>query len=74
MNLLFEQCGWEGPSFLKLSNEVWAALPVITNNGRCVAEGALIPTAQMTDAQKTLLDKLYHTQYYLMRDAEGKLP
>ena len=74
MNLLFEQCGWEGPSFLKLSNEVRAALPVITNNGRCVAEGALIPTAQMTDAQKTLLDKLYHTQYYLMRDAEGKLP
>ena len=74
MNLLFEQCGWEGPSYLKMSNEIKAELPVVTTNDRYLVDGALVPTSSLTEEQKAMLEKMRRVQFYLSRDSGGKLP
>lgn len=74
MNLLFEQCGWAGPSYLKLSNEVRAALPVVTIHDRFLVEGALVTEATLSEKQKNLLEQMRRVQFYLAQDSGGSLP
>ena len=62
MNVLFEQLGWDGPGFMKLTNEVKAQLPVLHTTRRNQAE------------QKTISAPMIHTQYYLAMDAGGVHP
>ena len=62
MNVLFEQLGWDGPGFMKLTNEVKAQLPVLHTTRRDQAE------------QKTISAPMIHTQYYLAMDAGGMHP
>ena len=74
MNLLFEACGWEGPSFLKLSEEVRALLPVVSTRDRYLQNGVLVPGGELTAEARQALTKLQYAQYYLMRDSGGALP
>lgn len=89
MNVLFEKCGWSGPAFLKLSNEVMAALPVVSTNGyygenavpviasETAAEGGdypLLGKDELSSDEAELLRKMDATQYYLSRDADGVMP
>ena len=62
MNVLFEQLGWEGPGFMKLTNEVKAQLPVLHTTRRDQPE------------QKTISAPMVYTQYYLAMDAGGMHP
>lgn len=40
MNLVFQECGWEGPAFLRYTDEVMEKLPAIQTNSVCLtAEG-----------------------------------
>ena len=72
MNLLFEQCGWSGPGWLKLTNEVRSVLPVIHTTGQYLTDGTLTDT--LTEQQQALLETMTHTQYYLTQDAGGIHP
>lgn len=74
MNLLFEACGWEGPSFLKLSEEVRALLPVVSTKDRYLQNGVLVPGSELTAEARQALTELQYAQYYLMRDSGGELP
>ena len=74
MDLLFETCGWEGPSFLKLSEEVRALLPVVSTKDRYLQNGVLVPGSELTAEARQALTKLQYAQYYLMRDSAGALP
>ncbi|MBQ8893774.1 MAG: hypothetical protein IJ043_05120 [Clostridia bacterium] len=74
MNVLFEQCGWEGPSYLKLSDQVMAALPVVTTNDRYLVDEGLVPYSGLSEEQKELLAQMKITQFYLAQDSGGKLP
>lgn len=74
MNLLFEHCGWKGPSFLKLSEEVRARLPVVSSGGMYYEDGALIAGWQLTEADQELVRKMHWAQFYLSRDSGGDLP
>jgi len=65
MNILFEQLGWDGPSFMKFTNEVMEALPVITTNTMCVENGQLIYKTEMSAESKTLLNTFQYEEYYL---------
>lgn len=67
MNVLFEQLGWEGPGFMKLTNEVKAQLPVLHTTQRNQTDG-------LTDAQLTLRDQMTQVQYYLAMDAGSMHP
>ena len=52
MNLLFDQCGWEGNAFMQATDEVRSELPVITAVGRYVQkDGALVETPDESGAQ-----------------------
>ncbi len=68
-NVLFEQCGWAGPSYMKLSNEVMKEMPVITTNNRILADGELVTESALSDEQKSLLSDFRKAQYYLAKDA-----
>ncbi len=74
MNVLFDQCGWEGPSFMKLSNEVMAEMPVVSSQGSYLVDGELLSKAELPEKEFDLLKKLKIVQYYLAQDSQGKLP
>ena len=72
MNVLFEQCGWGGPGYMKFTDELRAELPVLHNTGRSLVGGTFTDT--LTEAQQSLRDRMLRIQYYLAMDAEGKHP
>ena len=72
MNVLFDQCGWEGPGYMKLTNEVMAQIPMLHTTGRYLVDGTL--TDKLTEAQQTLFDRMTAAQYYLAQDAGGVHP
>ena len=67
MNLVFEQCGWEGPGYTKFTDEVRSQLPVLHTTRWNETEG-------MTDEQLALRDRMTQIQYYLAMDAAGVHP
>ena len=67
MNVLFEQCGWEGPGYMKFTDEVMAELPVLHGTKREQTEG-------LTEEQLALRDRMTKIQYYLAMDAGGVHP
>ncbi len=44
MNEVFKQCGWKGPAYMQAMNETEQIFPVITTNGRYVADGLFTDT------------------------------
>ncbi len=74
MNVLFEHCGWDGPAFLKLSNEVMEKMPVVSSNDNYLVDGELISEKDMTEEYSELLMKLRFAQFYLAQDSKGKMP
>lgn len=68
MNVLFRECGWEGPSYLKLSNEVMNKTPVVTTNDRVLQHGDLLPEKLLDYRNRNLLLKFRKAQYYLSHD------
>jgi len=72
MNVLFEQCGWSGPGYLKLTNEVLTALPVIHTTGQYLTADALTDT--LTGQQQALAERMINAQYYLTMDAGAVHP
>ena len=72
MNVLFDQCGWEGPGYQKLTDEVMASLHMLHSTGRYLCDGTLLDT--LTQSQQELADRMTYTQYYLAQDAAGVHP
>ena len=72
MNVLFDQLGWEGPGYQKLTDEVMAQTPALHNTGRTLVDGSL--TDSLTESQQTLVDRMTCVQYYLTMDAGGMHP
>ena len=68
MNLLFEQCGWDGPAWLKQSNEVRELLPVVTSVGKYLWEDAVVGSDQVSEEARQRLDAMYVSRYYLEYD------
>ena len=67
MNVLFEQCGWEGPGYMKLTNEVMARRPIIHTT-------QLSLTDDLTQEQLQLTQQMLCAQYYLAMDAGAVHP
>ena len=72
MNVLFDLCGWEGPGYQKLTDEVMAQIPVLHTTGRYLTGSTLTDT--LTQTQQALVDQMTFVQYYLAQDAGGKHP
>lgn len=74
MNVLFEKCGWQGPSYMKLTGEVMAAMPIVHSTGRYQVQDELVYEANLSDENADLLATLRQAQYYLAQDSGGILP
>ena len=72
MNVLFDQLGWEGPGYMKLTDEVMAQTPALHNTGRTLVGGSLTDT--LTGSQQALVDRMIDVQYYLSMDTSGMHP
>ena len=70
MNVLFNSCGFEGPSYLKLSNEVMEKMPVVSSKGRYMQNGVLVSEAELSRENASLLNKFRKAQYYLTKDSK----
>lgn len=44
MNLLFDQCGWQGNAWAQATTDIWRTLPVLTTVGRYMQNGRLTET------------------------------
>ncbi len=63
MNVLFEQCGWQGDAYMQAVADCRQALPVVHTTGRYVrADGTL--TTQLTESEQALLQRLNCLGYY----------
>lgn len=74
MNVLFDKCGWEGPSYQKLTDEVMAAMPIVHTTNRYQIDGTMVEEASLSPENTDLLQKLRNAQFYLAQDAAAKLP
>ncbi|MBQ2920847.1 MAG: LTA synthase family protein [Oscillospiraceae bacterium] len=72
MNVLFDQCGWSGPGYTSLTDEVMAATPLLHSSGRRLHDGAL--TEVLPEDLQLLVDKMACVQYYLAMDSDGEHP
>lgn len=64
MNVLFEQCGWSGPAYRKLSDAVMDAVPILHQTGVYASGGSLVPGSELSSEQASLLHKLNCVRYY----------
>lgn len=74
MNVLFEQCGWEGPSYMKLTDEVRELIPIVSSNDIFSENQALLTEAELSEKATEAIASMRRTQYYLAQDADGTLP
>ena len=66
MNVLFEQLGWEGNAYMKLSNSVKERIPVINSGDLYIENGEYTKT--LSDEGMKLAEKLSFAGYYLQNN------
>ncbi len=72
MNVLFDQCGWEGPAYMQYTRQLMAALPVIREGGvSCVtAAGEYVVQPEGETAEKIL--EFRQVEYYMRHNFQYK--
>lgn len=74
MNVLFDKCQWEGPGFLKFTNEVMQEIPIVHTTGRYQIDGVMVDASGLTPEQAQLVSRMKQTQFYLAQDSGGIHP
>ena len=67
---LFEQCGWEGPAFLQLSQQMRRRVPLVHTSGKFLVDGQL--SASLPPEDQELLDEFLRAEYF--REQAGHNP
>ena len=62
MNVLFEQCGWGGPSYMKFMNEYMEQMPIVSTNSVYSIDGQIVTTLSSEDKKK--LSRLEQMTFY----------
>lgn len=63
MNVLFEQLGWAGDTYMQAMEQCWESLPVISSDGACLtADGRLV--RELTEEQAELVRRFQSLGYY----------
>ena len=72
MDVLFEQCGWEGDAYMQATRECRQALPMIHTYGWYLTAGGDL-TLTLSDREQALLQTFEYLEYYRANNfAEGK--
>lgn len=74
MNVVFDQCGWDGPGYLKLTNQVMRQVPVLHTTNRYQIDGDMVEGQDLTEEQSALISRMERAQFYLAQDAGGEHP
>ena len=69
MNVLFEQCGWDGPAYQKLTNEVIKQTPIVSTHDWYGEFGSLSVFDALDEQAQKRITQMQYVQYYLARDA-----
>lgn len=74
MNVLFGQCGWSGPSYLKLTNQIFSRTPLVHATGQYLIDGIVTAEDGLPTELSDLLTQMEYARYYLSYDSSGILP
>lgn len=69
MNVLFEQCGWDGPAYQKLTDDVMARTPIVSTHDWYGEFGSLSVFDALDEQAQKRITQMQYVQYYLARDA-----
>ena len=72
MNVLFRQCGWDGPGYTSLTDPLLDAVPMLHTSGRFLVNGSL--TDSLPADLQELVTQMEQVQYYLTQDSGGIHP
>ena len=72
MNVLFRQCGWDGPGYTSLTDPLLDAVPMLHTSGRYLLDGSL--TDSLPADLQELVTQMEQVQYYLTQDSGGIHP
>ena len=72
MNVLFRQCGWNGPGYTGLTDSLLDAVPMLHTSGRYLLDGSL--TDSLPADLQELVTQMEQVQYYLTQDSGGFHP
>ena len=64
MNLVFEQCGWEGPAYMQAMGDIMETLPVVTSNDFLLVDGKLVTKNELTEQQMETYREFLYLQHY----------
>ena len=64
MNLVFAQCGWEGPAYLQAMGDLMEVLPVVTSNDFLMVDGKLLTEDELDQTQRESLREFLFLQHY----------
>ena len=67
MNVLFKQCGWEGPAYQKVTDTVMETTPVISAKSLYMEQGHLVSEELLSAEAQENLRKMRWSEYYLAR-------
>ena len=68
MNTVFDILDWEGPSFLKLSNELEEILPIASYRDIYSEDGVLKTYSELSEESKSKLIKFRKVERFLKKD------
>lgn len=68
MNVLFAQCGWDGPAYLKLTDGVMARTPVVSTHDWYGEAGSLGPFDTLDEQAQQSVEQMQFVQYMLGRE------
>lgn len=63
MNVLFDQCGWEGDAYMQAVYDCWQALPVIHTSGLSLTADGIL-TGQLSPEDQALAQQFSWLEYY----------
>lgn len=74
MNLVFQQCGWEGPGLTKFTDELMDSVTVLHSSGRYLVDGSFLSRDQLSEELVQKLAQMNLIQHYLTYESNGTLP
>lgn len=66
MNLLFEQCGWEGPAYMQAMSEIMEVMPVVSTNRSFIIDGNFCH--EIPEECAELYNMFVNLQYYWRKE------
>ena len=72
MNLVFEQCGFEGPAYMQAMSDIMETLNVVTSNNFLMVGETLIAENELSKEQEELYRQYLYLQHYWRNEFQYK--